>query len=238
MAPAIDSRTGPSSGLGLSGPTSYSATDVTVLVSVSHYALNAITGSETVNGFGAENYTLTQTLSPSGGGTLTVTESGTAWSQISGSTAGLTGLGSTSTTGSDEYTLGETGTAGTSSVSISVNGLDSNQTVNTVNARTGAQSIASSGTEQFTRLLNGSSDSGTLSWSGTDADRACHRVTAWGHPLQPASRALVWAGAPRKSFSGKDAFLIWTHSACIHMWGVPQWQWAAGPMFCTRSGAV
>lgn len=134
-----------------------------------HESLNAITGDYAIAGFNVATYGLTQSLMPSAGGTLTVTESGTSWLQTNGYGSGLTGLGTTTVTGSDQYTLVETGTdSGNNSVSISVAGLESAQTVTTVNARTDTQSITTSGLDQYTRTLNGSTDSGTLVWSSSD----------------------------------------------------------------------
>jgi hypothetical protein len=150
----------------------YSATQSATLTAVMHHGANGVTGNYTVGGFGTEQYDLHQTLTPANGGTLTVTESGTAWTQTNGYGAGLIGAGTQTVTGSDKYTLIETGTDVNGAMNISAAGLADAQEVTTRDARTGAQTVTTNGTDQYARVLNGSSDSGTLMWSASDGGAA------------------------------------------------------------------
>jgi hypothetical protein len=61
---------------GSASPTGYSLTESTQLTSVNHQTADAVTGIYASSGYSTEEYSLLQTETPSGGGSLTVTESG------------------------------------------------------------------------------------------------------------------------------------------------------------------
>ncbi len=173
-------------GGGSAGTTSFTATQTTTLTSTSHRRANAVTGVYAVGGFGTQVYSLRQTLAPPGGCSLTVTENGTAWVASSGWGSALTGEGTATESANDSYTLTETGTHAGGSVDIVVTGLGRAQTSTLTDARGDRTSVTASGGEQFVRVWNGVTDSGSLSWASQSGGAAA--VGGVSHSASGSSR--------------------------------------------------